>query len=206
MNHPVVVRESDGVGGGKDVAEEREPLFPTTRAADRSIERRAAHLAHHVKWLVVLPHAAVVDGHDPRMLELGRDAPLAQKAVHAVASGLYRRRKKLDGNAAAELQVLGFVDTAHPSFPEQGNDPVAPHRLTDQSTVVGVRVAWESGRSDELLNQLADERARGVPRFQVSRGGRHRQNLGRRHSHAEINRLLIGSFPNGARRSQTPAT
>lgn len=113
--------------GARHLFQDRERLGERQRAA--SLEPRQQILAfqelHDQHRRAIVEHARVIQAHDPRALELGDDAGLAQEAAadfgRLRAAGL----EELDRAAALQLGVEGLVDLAHAAAPEQAIDAIA---------------------------------------------------------------------------------
>jgi hypothetical protein len=66
---------------------------------------------------VAIPLAYVMNGAEVGMIERGRGARFAAKAFQRLTVPGQVIRKKLEGDKAAEVRVLGFVDHAIPPPP-----------------------------------------------------------------------------------------
>src|SRR2546427_12031169 len=66
----------------------------------------------------------VIDAADVRMLNPGRDAGLAVEALDDVAVFVGAEVRHLEGDAAAELAVLGEIDGAHAALAQLADDAV----------------------------------------------------------------------------------
>ncbi len=109
-----------------DEPEERElgRSLPGAGLLDDAVERAAAHELHGEEELLPRRHAHLVDGHDPRVLELGRRLRLVHEACRErVVRDLVEH--DLHGDAASQVAVERPVDDAHAAAPELVLDRVA---------------------------------------------------------------------------------
>src|SRR5439155_10683735 len=110
-------------------------------AADDQLLERAAVEELHRDVVGVLGLAAVVDRDDVRVVERGGVLRLAAEALDELVIVRVAAVEDLDGNAAAELLVLGEGHVGHSAGPELALDPVAP---VEQGVDEGV--AYRHGR------------------------------------------------------------
>ena len=98
----------------------------------------------------------VVDRADVRMLEGGGSAGFALQALESLSVLGELIRQELQGDAAAELEVLGLVDDAHAPASELREDAIVGDRLADHGCsrrarnsfclrIASVRIAANSG-------------------------------------------------------------
>jgi len=99
----------DGVCDGNDVVKERETLVDGLALGEEVPERTAGDELHGIERCPVGPAAGLVDWNDAGVLEASGDEGLAHEAnfVHRAA-----REQLLDGDIAAELEVVGTRDLA----------------------------------------------------------------------------------------------
>ena len=87
-----------------------------------------------------------VDGADVRVIEGRSRARLALEALEQLAVLGHFRRKKLQGHAAAELRILGFVHHTHAARAQFAENLVVQERLADERILVHVSRLIVSGR------------------------------------------------------------
>ncbi len=80
-----------------------------------------------------------VNGADVGMIERGSGARLALEALQQLAVLGHIRRKKLQGHAAAELGVLGFVHHTHATRAQFVENLVMQQGLADESILIHIR-------------------------------------------------------------------
>ena len=80
---------------------------------DAMLQGHAVQELHDDKG-VAIPLAYVMNGAEVGMIERGRGARFAAKAFQRLTVPGQVIRKKLEGDKAAEVRVLGFVDHAIP--------------------------------------------------------------------------------------------
>ncbi len=121
MQDAVRVRVAQGVD---DLNGARQDLVQLDRCpAQPRVERFALDILHR-DVLAAVGFADLVDGADVRVIERGGRARLLQQAPTRVGIGLRLRRQEFQGDAAAELQVIGEKHLGHPAGPELGANDV----------------------------------------------------------------------------------
>ena len=134
MEDAVRVRLAQGVD---DLNGARQDLVQTERRpAQPRVERFALDVLHR-DVLAAVGFADFVDGADVRMIERGGRARLSQQAPAREGIGLRLRRQEFQGDAAAELQVIGEKHLGHPASPELGANDVSTELLTRGSRTHG---------------------------------------------------------------------
>ncbi len=113
----------------RDVEEGRELEW----AGDQAVMKRFAVEQLHGDEGFALVLVDVIDGADVGVLERGGRPGLALQPLEGLRIRRGLLRKKLQGHAAAELQVLGFVNDSHPAASELREDPVMREGLTDHA-------------------------------------------------------------------------
>ena len=86
-----------------------------------------------------------VDGADVRVIERGSGARLALEALQQLAVLGHFRRKKLQGHAAAELGILGFVHHSHATRTQFAENLVMQEGLADEGILIHIRRLMVSG-------------------------------------------------------------
>src|ERR1051325_9938578 len=109
MDDAAAVRVGDRVGDGDDVREQVKAFVDGGALGDEIAQRAAGEELHGVEWRAIGPAAGLVDRDDARVLEAGSDEGLAQEADFA---NVVARQELLDGNVAAELEVVRARDAA----------------------------------------------------------------------------------------------
>ena len=121
MDHPALVRGDQGVGQGDGELENAGKGKPA--GGDEVGEGLALDQLHGEEADTVL----VLDGverDDVRVIEPGDRARLALEAGEAIGGGGHRLGQHLHRHLAAEAEVLGPIDLAHPSGSEGAEDLV----------------------------------------------------------------------------------
>jgi hypothetical protein len=114
VDDPLPVRGVEGVGNlDPDV---HDLVDVEARGAHVMLERLALEPLHH-DVMLALVLADVVDGADVRVVEGRGGAGLALEPFHRARVLRQLGGKELQRDAAAEAQVLGLVDDAHPAPP-----------------------------------------------------------------------------------------
>ena len=140
VDDPVPVREAERLQQLLRVGDRR---VDRERAARHDQLLEAAPLDHlHGDVVGALRLAAVVDGDDVRMREPGGRLRLAPEALDEEVVLRVALVQDLDGDAAAELLVLGEVDVGHAAGAELPQDPVA---AVEERVDEGVRDAGHGG-------------------------------------------------------------
>ena len=123
MDEPPCV---SGVEGFRDLRADGDRAGGPERALflQQSLEIRALDVAHgEVELPVGL--AGVMDGDDVGMLERGSEARLDEEALAKPAILGKAWREQLERDGSLERDVIGAVDDAHATAPEQLLDAVA---------------------------------------------------------------------------------
>jgi hypothetical protein len=68
--------------------------------------------------------ADLVNGGNVRMIERAGGARLSQQAGRSFWIAGLVRRQKLEGNASAEINILGEINRTHPAGPDVADDPI----------------------------------------------------------------------------------
>lgn len=138
----VAMNDAAGMGGVERVGdvdrnvEERVELQRT--CGDEVFESLAFEIFHDDEGMAIL-RADFVDGADIRMIERRSGAGFAAEAFEGLRIVGNIFGKKLDGDEAAELEVFGFVDDAHPTAAKLVDDAIMGEGLTDKRRRFGHR-------------------------------------------------------------------
>jgi hypothetical protein len=98
--------------------------------ADENVEVRPSHVPHRDEQMA-LCLIGFIDRHHVGVIEGGRDPALVDKARPEGRIAGQLGGEDLQGDLAAQVQVLGHVDDAHPSPAEERLDPIAGERLPE---------------------------------------------------------------------------
>ena len=144
---------------------------------DGLLEGPAMHEGHDVKRLAILVGPQVVDGHNPRMLQLAGDLGFRQETVLRFAALL---AEPLQGDLTTDLGVFGqpdFADRkARPGTGIGQEETVAAVRgVTDvESPIVVVGDVDIALRPDRHVGPVGGARAGGVADARMFNAGKHR--------------------------------
>jgi hypothetical protein len=118
-----------------------------------------------------------VNGADVGVIEGGSGARLALEALERLAVLGHFRGKKLQGHAAAELRILGFVHHTHAARAQLAENLVMQERLADEWVLVHIRRLMVFGAEAGVkeIGRGLQERGRGKqrPSFHGSRATSH---------------------------------
>jgi len=89
----------------------------------------------HGEEVLAIDLGHVVDPADVGMRNLPGQPDLVEESFEAIAIRLERRRKELQRDGLAELEIVGTVDLAHSALPQEVDDPVSTgeHRAGDEA-------------------------------------------------------------------------
>ena len=120
----------------------------------------AVDVFHHEIRGSVLEIAAVDQARDRRVIEGGKDMPLA---VQPAAQSWMQRRvlQNLDGDGLLILGVvaLAAIHGAHAAVPENGNDAIRPDASSDQAVLVILQQGF-GGVADGIEQGVFESRIR----------------------------------------------
>jgi hypothetical protein len=121
VNDALVVYRGEAMG---NLDRKIDGLLRREVAGAHTLGQRLAfeQLGHDIRPAVV--RAEVVHGHDVRMVERTRHPRLLLETRQAHRIAIGGRLQDLDGDVAGQSRVVGAVDLAHASCPDQAEDLV----------------------------------------------------------------------------------
>lgn len=141
----IAVDDAVGMSEGDRFADAQENAQQLGRRSLQFIETPPAHELHGVPEAPIRQQPDVVQRHDPGMFEPGDGPGLGAHPLDGIL-GSQLAGQHLDGNAAVQLDVLRFIDDAHPAASELVLDAVA------RSAEI-----WELGDGPEMSDCVVGE-------------------------------------------------
>ena len=162
----VAVDESRPMGcvqGARDRMQQRPDALglESPLSLDQAAQVCAAHVPHRDEQIAV-DLAGLVDGHDVRVVEPGRELRLADEPAPERRVGRELRGQHLDRDAACEARVFGQVDDAHPAPAQLGLDAIPAEGCTLAKAHAHARVLSDcrTGRDLVPVSSVPDGRPR----------------------------------------------
>ncbi len=101
-----------------------------------------------------------VEGYDVGMVEGGDGFGLAFESTPALGRAPQLGMENLHRNLAAELGVLGYVDLAHTTLSQKGEDVVVTEPCARREGQSPISLSWKLGLSPRVVKRKAGARDR----------------------------------------------